>query len=134
MKSLIIDSTANSPKILFDPDTSSFEISGESRPENASVFYKPVMDWIKELETFFTEQDMPVNSPFIFKFRFEYFNSTSAKFILDFCKKLGRLHSLGHPIVVHWHYEEDDEDMLEVGQEMSRMSKFPFELVREAVG
>lgn len=129
MQELHIESTSNSPKVLFDPNKFRFEISGESRPENASVFYKPILDWVKDLEAFLTqnsEQDKPV---YEFNFNFEYFNSTSAKFILDFCKKLGQLHALGHQLVVRWHYEDDDEDMLEVGQEMSRMSKFPFEYI-----
>jgi len=133
MKKLIIDSTPNSPNILFEPNTSRFEISGESRPENASVFYQPVIDWVRELEASFNQNDIQVNTPFTFNFNLEYFNSTSAKFILDFCKKLGHLHSLGHPINIRWHYEEDDEDMLEVGQEMSRMSKFPFEFISETI-
>ena len=133
MRDLIIDSTSNSPKVLFELNESKFEISGESRPENASVFYKPVIEWIKELEVSLKQNSTQINSPFIFQFNLEYFNSTSAKFILDFCKKLGHLHSLGHQIIVHWHYEEDDEDMLEVGQEMSRMSKFPFEFIEVKV-
>ena len=32
-------------------------------------------------------------------------------------------------IIGKWHYEEDDDDMHEVGQEMSRISKLPFEYV-----
>jgi hypothetical protein len=129
MKELNIESTSTSPKILFDPKTNSFNITGESRPENASVFYKPILDWVKELEMFFANTKEQINTPFEFNFNFDYFNSTSAKFILDFCKKLGHLHSQGKPVVVRWHYEEDDEDMLEVGREMSRMSKFPFEYI-----
>ncbi len=127
MRELIIESTSNSPKVLYDPKTSRFEISGESRPENASVFYKPVLEWVQELETFLTSNNSQSNTPFEFNFRFDYFNSTSAKFILDFCKKLGQLHAQGKQIVIRWHYEEDDEDMLEVGREMSRMAKIPFE-------
>jgi len=129
MKELNIESTSTSPKVLFDPKTYSFDISGESRPENASVFYKPILEWVKDLEMFFTNAKEQINTQFEFNFNFDYFNSTSAKFILDFCKKLGQLHSQGKPIVVRWHYEEDDEDMLEVGREMSRMSKFPFEYI-----
>ena len=131
MRDLIIDSTSNSPKVLFEPDEFRFEISGESRPENASVFYKPVIEWIKELEVSLNKNNIRINSPFIFNFNLEYFNSTSAKFILDFCKKLGHIHSLGHQIMVRWHYEEDDEDMLEVGQEMARMAKFTFEFIEK---
>ena len=35
----------------------------------------------------------------------------------------------GIRMTVNWYYEEDDEDMHEVGQEMSRISKMPFEYV-----
>jgi hypothetical protein len=44
-------------------------------------------------------------------------------------KALHGLHTQGKEISVKWLYEEDDEDMLEVGQEMSRMSKLPFEFI-----
>ena len=64
-----------------------------------------------------------------FNFNFEYFNSLSAKFILDIFKRLCRLRSDGNNISVKWHYEEDDDDMHEVGQEMSRISKLPFEYI-----
>ena len=39
------------------------------------------------------------------------------------------MHSLGIDLDIKWFYEEDDEDMLEVGEEMSRMSKLKFEYV-----
>jgi len=64
--------------------------------------------------------------PVIFNFSFEYFNSASGKFILDICKVLARLRSKGINIIVNWHFEKDDADMLEVGKEMSRIVKFPF--------
>ena len=57
------------------------------------------------------------------------FNSTSAKYILDIFKALNVLNDLGIDILVKWLYEEDDEDMLEVGEEMSRMSKLEFEYI-----
>ncbi|WP_066633768.1 DUF1987 domain-containing protein [Labilibacter marinus] len=129
MRKLTIDSTPNSPKIWFDTDKSIFEVSGESRPENASIFYKNVIDWVIDFESSLTQQGLPDKTPYTFNFNLEYFNSTSAKFILDFLKKLGHLHSLGHQIVIRWHYEDDDEDMLEVGQEMSKMSKISFEFI-----
>jgi SiaC family regulatory phosphoprotein len=129
MRELIIESTSNSPKVLYDPKTSRFEISGESRPENASVFYKPVLEWMQELETFLTSNNSQSNTPFEFNFRFDYFNSTSAKFILDFCKKLGQLHAQGKPIIVRWHYEEDDEDMLEAGEDYESIIRIPFKMV-----
>lgn len=129
MKALDIQSTSHSPQISFDPGSKKFEIKGESRPENASNFYKPILEWVKDIETAFENNEIQVDGPLEFDFCFDYFNSTSAKFILDFCKKLGQVHSKGLEMKVRWIYEEDDEDMLEVGEEMARMAKMPFEYV-----
>ena len=65
----------------------------------------------------------------IFNFNFEYFNSSSGKLILDICKILPDLRSQGVNIIINWHFEKDDYDMLEAGKEISRIVKFPFEYI-----
>lgn len=128
MEKLVVEPTLNSPRIVLDPVNNQFEFSGESRPENVRDFYMPVLQW---LEDFIAEESNGNDQPDReVHFDFEYFNSTSAKYILDVFKAFYRLHSGGSGIVVKWHYDEDDEDMLEVGQEMSRMSKLPFEYIQ----
>jgi hypothetical protein len=128
MEKKIIEATSNSPKVIFDPDNNIFEISGESRSKDVPAFYKPILVWIDEFGQNLTKQKNS-NTLFEFNFNFEYFNSLSAKFILDICKKLSRLRYEGNNLNVKWHYEEDDDDMLEVGKEMSRIAKIPFEYV-----
>ncbi len=130
MEKLTIEPTANSPLIVLDPEMKNFEFSGESRPENVRKFYLPVLEWL-EAYTASQEslQDDQRTSGLQCLFNFEYFNSTSAKYILDIFKSLNALHLLGLDLKIKWLYEEDDEDMLEVGQEMSRMSKLTFEYI-----
>jgi hypothetical protein len=128
MEKIIIEATSSSPRVVLDPDNLIFEISGESRPKNVPEFYQPILQWLDEFgEALKTKQD--TTDLFEFNFKFEYFNSLSGKFILDLCKKLNRLHADGNNITVKWHYEEDDDDMHEVGKEMSRISKLPFDYV-----
>ena len=131
MEKLIIEPTANSPRIALDPESKNFEFSGESRPENVRKFYLPVLEW---LEGYTTEQGKLSDGERSFQlqcqFNFEYFNSTSAKYILDIFKSLNAINALGIGLEIKWLYEEDDEDMLEVGQEMSRMSKLSFEYIK----
>ena len=131
MEKLIIEHTLNSPKVILDPEKGNYEFSGESRPENVRNFYLPVLEWLEKFAADFSEQD-PSDRTISreFQFNFEYFNSTSAKYILDIFKILSSVHSQGMNIRVKWLYEADDEDMLEVGMEMSRMSKLPFEYVK----
>jgi hypothetical protein len=130
MEKLIIEPTANSPRILLDPEERNFEFSGESRPENVRKFYLPVLEWLEAYTAAvggLKEDKRP--SDLKCQFNFEYFNSTSAKYILDIFKSLNAIHALGIGLDIQWLYEEDDEDMLEVGQEMSRMSKLDFEYI-----
>lgn len=131
MEKLIIEPTGNSPRIILDPENKLFEFSGESRPENVRKFYLPILEW---LENYTQDQenlkDEERSSGLQCQFNFEYFNSTSAKYILDIFKSLNALNALGIGLDIKWLYEEDDEDMLEVGQEMSRMSKLSFEYIK----
>ena len=130
MEKLIIEPTFNSPRVILDPDSNQFEFSGESRPENVRKFYLPILEWLDKYaeEQAGKSQGQKAENLEI-QFNFEYFNSTSAKYILDIFKALNALNDQGTAIQVKWLYEEDDEDMLEVGQEMSRMSKLEFEYI-----
>ena len=126
MKKVIITPTSNTPKVVLDPDNHIFEISGESRPYDVPTFYQPLLAWLDEFHQYLVKMNGNVK-PIDFTFNLEYFNSLSAKYILDLCKKLSKLHLEGYPIIVKWQYEEGDEYMLETGQEMSKISKLPFE-------
>ena len=57
----------------------------------------------------------------------EYFNTSSSKCILDVFKKLESL--AGTEVSVKWYYEEDDEDMLEAGEDYEAIIDLPFEMI-----
>ena len=130
MRKLIIEQTASSPRVILDPDKNIFEIAGESRPPDVTGFYNDILQWIEEYSTYLGKVQT-AKSPIVFNLDFEYFNSSSAKYILDFCKQIGTVRSKGKDVAVKWHYEKNDMDMLEVGREMSRMAKIPFEYVQK---
>jgi hypothetical protein len=131
MRKLVIDQTASSPRVLLDPEKRVFEIAGESRPPDVGSFYGEILTWMDDYSGHLLKTQES-RDPVVFNFDFEYFNSSSAKYILDFCKQIATVRSKGKDIEVKWHYEEDDMDMLEVGREMSRMSKLPFEFVKKS--
>jgi len=131
MEKLIIDPTLNTPSVILNPEENRFHFSGESRPEDVRNFYIPILEWLEKYTTDVIAQKADgENSDREFHFNFEYFNSTSAKYILDLFKILSKFQTEGIKTGVYWHYEEDDEDMLEVGMEMSRMSRLEFEYVK----
>ena len=128
MRKLIIDKTSGTPKVILDPENKIYQISGESRPPDVREFYNQILSWLNDFSLYLLESD-DIKDPVIFKFNFEYFNSSSGKLILDIFKVLAGLRMKGCNIVVKWFYEKEDVDMLETGKEMSQIVKFPFEYV-----
>jgi hypothetical protein len=126
MRKLTIDKTSSTPLVVLDPDKRLGLISGESRPSDVREFYDQILSWMHEFSTYLIKSGSS-RDPFTFSFDLEYFNSSSGKLILDICKVLAVLKTNGINVIVNWHSEKEDEDMLEVGKEMSRIVNLPFE-------
>ncbi|HPR11304.1 MAG TPA: SiaB family protein kinase [Bacteroidales bacterium] len=130
MRKLAIERTSSSPGVLLDPENNVFEIEGESRPADVSGFYNEILKWFDDFSLYLTQEGKEAKQK-VFNFHFVYFNSSSAKYILDLCKLIAASRVKGFDIIVKWYYESDDIDMLEAGREMSKIAKLPFEFVRE---
>ena len=131
MESLIIKETIVTPKIVFDFDNRDFELAGCSRPEDVKGFFAPIIKWLVDFKEFVNDDirnDYKQNS-LVFKFRFDYFNSSSAKFILDILVLIDQIHGDGLNMQIDWFYDENDDDMKEVGEELSDVVDFPFKYV-----
>ena len=48
MTPLVINSTEDTPEVIFDPTTGKFTITGTSIPENARKFYDQIIAWNDE--------------------------------------------------------------------------------------
>lgn len=122
MGSLQLEGTAKTPHVLFDPESGLLEIKGRSIPENSIDFYKPLIDWIDRYGRDPREKTA-------LHVQLEYFNTSSSKCILDVFKKLEAIRAAGNEVTVLWHYEEDDEDMLEAGEDYAGIIKLPFRMI-----
>ena len=132
MEPLIIEATEKTPGIILDPYHDLFEISGISRPENASEFYIPVINWLIEFEKEVLDRKaikFDKKHPLNFKLKMNYFNSSSAKFLYDVMSKLVEFHKKGHIIRILWSFEKDDDDMKYAGEEMSELIEVPFQFI-----
>ncbi len=122
MKPIIIEGTPKTPTIKFDVSEGIFEIKGRSIPESSVEFYKPLIDWLDDYK------ETPLDKTVV-NIRLEYFNTSSSKCILDVFKKLEAIHKAKNDVVVNWFYEEDDEDMLEAGEDYESIIRVPFKMI-----
>lgn len=59
----------------------------------------------------------------------EYFNTSSSKCLYDILKEIKYLSDQGKEVNVRWYYEQDDEDMMEAGEDYSDLLDLPFVFV-----
>lgn len=121
MDNITLEGSPKTPTVDFN-ESGRLELRGRSIPENSIEFYKPLLDWI---EAYGQSPQAETNVVI----QLEYFNTSSSKCILDVFKKLEAIANNGHNIVIHWHYEEDDEDMLEAGEDYQAIINVPFKMI-----
>ena len=123
MEKIEITGTEDTPAIILDPENRLMSISGRSLPEDVSVFYKPVFDWLNELKES-KRGDMVV------EVKLEYFNTASSKILLDIFVILEEICDVTQDKAkVKWHYDQNDEDMLEAGEEYKEIVSIEFEMI-----
>jgi hypothetical protein len=122
MRELYLKGNQHSPAISFNPAEGKFEMSGESRPEDPREYFLPVVEWLEDFSQFTAGQKE--NKEIHFTFRLEYMNSISTKIIYDILRRLETLPK--SDVVIDWHYQSDDIDMQENGEEFSRMVNLKF--------
>lgn len=122
MNSIKLEAKEDTPKIILDPENEIFEFSGRSLPEDATVFYEPIIDWLKQ----YAKKPNKITE---FHFKLNYFNTASSKLLLDILMIMEEIHQAGANISIKWFFEEEDEDMEEAGGEYAELVEVPFELI-----
>jgi hypothetical protein len=118
-----IDETDKTPFIALSASTGKLELKGKSVPEDSFKFFEPMNTW---LDRYIQE---PAQNTHL-EVALEYFNTSSAKVLLEVFKKMNQLQQAGKSEVsISWVYEEDDDDMLEAGQDYQRIVKVPMNFV-----
>ncbi len=110
------------PAVSLDSSKNIFEIKGWSCPEDAISFFTPILNWLS------TYLKTP-NPETVFHFKFQYYNSASAKQVFRIISLLEEI-ALKSKTEIHWHYEQEDEDMLSSGVRFSKMCTVPFKFVK----
>lgn len=112
MENLFIAATATSPEVDFRFDQNLLALRGESYPENAAAFYAPVIErlnaWLGDCSGASITVDVTLT----------YFNSSSTKMLFSIFDALDSAASSGNTVQVNWYRDEEDETILEFGEEL----------------
>ena len=127
MENLYIAPTPSSPEVDFKFDARTLSLRGESYPENAAAFYGDIIARLGEFLATLQESSVDVNVALA------YFNSSSTKMLFNLIEALNNAAEAGNRVVLNWYHDEEDDTILEFGQELSE--DFPaVEFVTHAVG
>ncbi len=119
METLLIEPGTKTPHILLD-QAGYIELKGKSIPENSVQFYKEVFDWLNN----YAANPKETTKVLV---QLEYFNTSSSKCILDIFRIMESIHNSGKSKVsIAWLYDEEDEDMMETGEDYQTIVKIPF--------
>jgi hypothetical protein len=122
MEKLFFECQKESPCVHYDKEQNIFEISGKSFAKYSRHIYKDVLDWLNEYIK-------KPNKETIVSFKFEFYDTSSAKMILEILKKLDWLYSQKHKVEIHWYFPEDDDDIEEAGEIYSNLINAPVKVI-----
>jgi len=121
MEKYSIEGSEKTPGILLDASRGHLEIRGKSVPEDSFKFFQPMNTWLEGYAA------NPASTTELVV-ALEYFNTSSAKVLLEVFKKMNQLHKSGKTKMnIRWIYEEDDDDMLEAGHDYQRTIDVPMQ-------
>ena len=92
--------------------------SGCSIINDPKLFFTPIEDWVKEYVDV-------APSETIINIKLEYMDSASVKSFFEILKFLTNINS-SRKIIVNWHYEYYDPEILELGEIMQSKLDFEF--------
>ena len=128
MDRIQLAATDRSPQVDFDFASGHLSLRGESYPEDAAAFFGPLL---QALRAHLADQS---RAPIVFEVGLAYFNSSSAKALMNLFMPLEDAAEEGRSVTVRWHFVDGDETIEEAGEDFAAdFSHARFEMVREPV-
>ncbi len=122
MESLQIARSKDTLGVNFNAKTGVLTLEGSSYPENPVAFFKPLTHWLRGYI-------QETHGVLTLNINIGYLNTSSSKCLIDFLEMLDKYYRAGGPVTLNWHYEADDEDMLESGREMCEDLEIPCTMI-----
>lgn len=111
---MVIEEHKKTPYIKLSTDL--FEIKGKSYSEGIRSIYREVLVWLDD-----NENDL---NNLICNFHFNIIDSTSQKKVFEILMKLKEISDKTN-IKINWYYDDDDEEIMELGEEFIELIEIP---------
>lgn len=118
MNGLKLEATEDLPEVSFDDYKGLFQISKRSLPENAILFYEPLIVYISEYIKNPKDKTTVV-------FHFDYISTSSTKQIMKIILLFDEL-AKTKQVELNWNYDMGDTDMLQTGNRLEKLTGLNF--------
>lgn len=103
--------TSSTPYVLIDESKGYMKMSDKSFPEKSFDFFGEINAWLDN----YLAKDF---GAFVFDFAVEYYNSSTLKIIINMLMRMDKCSVGGNKVTVNWIVAEDDEIMIESGEDI----------------
>ncbi|MGE9551676.1 DUF1987 domain-containing protein [Erwinia amylovora] len=116
MNNISIPATSCTPEVEFNFDSRILSLTGESYPENAAAFYRPLVTAVEVFVANYAQNDGAAVALHVL---LNYFNSSSTKMLFGLFGVLNSGAIAGIETTLHWYFDPEDDISEEFGQELS---------------
>jgi predicted RNA-binding protein (virulence factor B family) len=117
------DATLRTPEVNLDPDNGTFSLVGESYPEDIMGFYGPIHKALNKALKH-------LNGELKVYFKLVYFNSSSARVLMELVDQMDEHAQGGAQISVFWYCDPDDDIIREFAEDISEnLAAVKFEII-----
>ena len=111
-KILKISGTSTTPYVLFNGEAGELYLSGNSTPKNSLEFYQPILEWLNEYGKDPQEE-------IVIHIQLDICDTSSYKSIMSIFMSLDKIcyDDDDKQVFIKWYYKENDENMMEEGEE-----------------
>lgn len=114
------------PRVEFDGEAGLLRIEGESHPEDAALFYAPLILWLDALIA-----DPP--DAVAIELRLTFFSAATRPQLLALLRRLKKCAGRGAEVRAIWFIDPGDEDMVDVAGDLAVISGLPIRVSSTAV-
>ncbi|MCK9329053.1 MAG: DUF1987 domain-containing protein [Candidatus Cloacimonetes bacterium] len=122
MENLLLERSKFTMSVDFNAETGVLSLVGNSYPEDAISFFEPLNKWMEK----YIEE---TKGDIIFNVKLNYLNSSSSKCFMDMFDILEDYVEDGGKVKVNWYYFENDDEVMEAGEELLEDLSLDYELI-----